>query len=516
MPPGSESSGSRPYSPPPTFTPPTYTPPAGAVPTYPGYPPPPPPPPGSPPPARYPPPPGPPGSPERPTPSQLPAGFHRLHPLTPVVYGARLIGVLAVIAIANLSERTSAPQQNSSDPGVTFAIYAAIAVLVVVGGFVSWLVTRYRVEQGELRVDSGLLRRQSKRLRLDRLQSVDVLRPLVARVFGLAELRLTAGGSEHTSVRLRYLPSDLAQELRAELLGRAAGLGPGVAEAPERPLVVVSPGALIGSTLLDLASGRGLLLLIGPVVAAILAANGSKTAAISVGVATFVPFLVVVVGDVWRRLNTQWQFTVAESPDGLRLRAGLLSTRAQTVPPGRIQALRVRQPLLWRIFGLAAVHMNVAGVVGRSQSSNRILLPVAPLAVARGLVEYVLGGVQIDNVIVTRPPRRAALCSPLWWRAMAAGSDERIFVSRHGLLAPTIDVVPNARTQSVRLRAGPWQRLWGLATLHLDSTRGPVRIRAAHRDAAEGRLMLDTQAEKARVARKAAAPERWMKTAPGT
>jgi putative membrane protein len=342
-----------------------------------------------------------------------------------------------------------------------------------------------------------------------------VLRPLVARVFGLAELRLTAGGTEHTSVKLRYLPSDLAQELRAELLGRAAGLGPGVSEAPERPLVVVSPGALIGSTLLDLASGRGLFLFIGPVVATILAASGSRRAAISIGVATFVPFLVVVVSDIWRRLNTQWQFTVAESPDGLRLRAGLLSTRAQTVPPGRIQALRVRQPLLWRLFGLATVHMNVAGVVGRSQSSSRVLLPVAPLHVARGLVEYVLGGVEIDKVIVTRPPRRAALCSPLWWRAMASGSDDRIFVSRHGLLAPTIDVVPNARTQSVRLRAGPWQRLWGLVTLHLDSTRGPVRIRAAHRDAAEGRLMLDTQAEKARVARQSAAPDRWMRAAPG-
>jgi putative membrane protein len=397
----------------------------------------------------------------------------------------------------------------------TIGIYGAIALVVMLGGFVSWLVTRYRVEQGEFRIDSGLLRRQSKRLRLDRLQSVDVLRPLVARVFGLAELRLTAGGTEHTTLKLRYLPSDEAQQLRAELLGRAAGLGPGIAEAPERPLVVVSPGALIGSTLLDLASGRGLFLVIGPIVATIVAASGASKAAVGIGVATFIPFLVVVVSDVWRRLNTQWQFTVAESPDGLRLRSGLLSTRAQTVPPGRIQALRLRQPLLWRLFGLATVHMNVAGVVGRSQSSSRILLPVAPLPVARGLVEYVLGGVQIDSVVLTRPPRRAALCSPLWWRAMAAGSDERIFVSRHGLFAPTIDVVPNARTQSVRLRAGPWQRLWGLVTVHLDSTRGPVRIRAAHRDAGEGRLMLDNQAEKARAARRSAAPQRWMMATPG-
>jgi putative membrane protein len=442
------------------------------------------------------------------------SGFHRLHPLTPLVTGARLIGVLVFVAIADLSGSKTSGGGSNGGRGITIAIYAGVAVFVMIGGFVSWLVTRYRVEQGELRVDSGLLRRQSKRLRLDRLQSVDVLRPLVARMFGLAELRLTTGGSEHTSVKLRYLPSDTAQSLRAELLGRAAGLGPGIAEAPERPLVVVTPGALIGSTLLDLISTRGLLLFAIPVLAA-LSAAGSKTkssTAVGVGLVLFVPLLLVVGGDVWRRLNASWQFTVADSPDGLRLRSGLLSTRAQTVPPGRIQALRVRQPLFWRPFGWATVHMNVAGVVGRSQSSSRVLLPVAPLHVARGLAEYVLGGVQIDSVQVTRPPRRAAWCSPMWWRAMAAGSNSEVFVSRHGLLAPTIDVVPNARTQSVHLRAGPWQRLWGLVTLHLDSTRGPVRVRAAHRDSSEGRAMLDQQAERARVARQVAAPDRWMRT----
>jgi len=444
-----------------------------------------------------------------PTPSRLDVRFRRLHPLTPLVYSARVVGIMVVIAFADLS-RTSGSQSQSNN-NTNLVLYGVFAVIVLIGGFISWLVTRYRVEQGELRVDSGLLRRQSKRLRLDRLQSVDVVKPVVARIFGLAELRLTTGGSEHTSVRLRYLPAEEAQQLRAELLGRAAGLGPGVKEAPERPLVVVSSGQLIGSILLDLASGRILLLAVGPVVAAVTAASGSRsTTAIGVGVGLFVPMLFVLGSDVWRRLNAQWQFTVAESPDGMRLRAGLLSTRAQTVPPGRIQALRIRQPLLWRPFGWASVHMNVAGM-GRSQSSSRVLIPVAPLHVARGLSEYVLGGVEIDSVSVTRPPKRAALCSPLWWRAMAAGSDAQIFVSRHGLFAPTIDVVPNARTQSVRLKQGPWQKLWGLATLHLDSTRGPVRVRAAHRDASEGRSILDEQADRARIARQSAAPSRWMR-----
>jgi putative membrane protein len=421
-----------------------------------------------------------------------------------------------VVVIAGLARSSNGPQ-GSSDVRPQVIFYGIFAVVVVVAGIVSWLVTRYRVEQGELRVDSGLLRRQSKRLRLDRLQSVDVVRPLVARVFGLAELRLTTGGTEHTSVRLRYLPVDSALGLRAELLGRAAGLGPGVAEAPEQPLVVVSPGTLVGSTLLDLASGRGLVIVLTLGLISLStwlgAPSGSRPGTyLGLGIAAVSSFVILIGGDVWRRLNAQWQFTVADAPDGLRLRSGLLSTKAQTVPPGRVQALRIHQPLLWRPFGWAAVHMNVAGVVGRSQSSNRVLLPVAPIGVARDLVEHVLGGVRINSVQVTRPPKRAALCSPGWWRKTAAGSDESIFVSLHGLFAKSVDVVPNAKTQSVRLKAGPWQRMLGLTTLHLDSTRGALRIRAPHRDAEEGRSMLDTQAERARQARRSASPERWMTT----
>jgi putative membrane protein len=93
----------------------------------------------------------------------------------------------------------------------------------------------------------------------------------------------------------------------------------------------------------------------------------------------------------------------------------------------------------------------------------------------------------------------------LWWRAQLVGSDEHLLVASHGLLSRTIDIVPHERTQSVRMTAGPWQRALGLATVHLDSTRGPVKIRAANRDRSEARSVLDRQVERARLAREASA-----------
>ena len=60
-------------------------------------------------------------------------------------------------------------------------------------------------------------------------------------------------------------------------------------------------------------------------------------------------------------------FTVADSPDGLRLRHGLVNVQSQTVPPGRVQAIEISEPLLWRRKGWVRVSLNVAGTPGRRE-----------------------------------------------------------------------------------------------------------------------------------------------------
>ena len=53
------------------------------------------------------------------------------------------------------------------------------------------------------------------------------------------------------------------------------------------------------------------------------------------------PPLFAGVTFVWSRINQGANFRAAISPDGIRLRHGLTETRAQTVPPGRVQAIRL-------------------------------------------------------------------------------------------------------------------------------------------------------------------------------
>ncbi len=77
----------------------------------------------------------------------------------------------------------------------------------------------------------------------------------------------------------------------------------------------------------------------------------------------------------WNSFNKGYNFTAAISPDGIRLRYGLLDTQAQTLPPGRIQALMVTQPPLWRIFGWYRIHVNVAGYGGFGQYRRGLPAP---------------------------------------------------------------------------------------------------------------------------------------------
>ncbi len=232
--------------------------------------------------------------------------------------------------------------------------------------------------------------------------------------------------------------------------------------------------------------------------------SGHSEVLLAIVIAGGVPGLSAVTG-----LLSSFDFTVAESADGLRLSSGLLSTTHQTVRPGRIQAVQISQTLLWRTKGWYRVQINVAGSGGRGQNDKKggtVLLPVAPYPVVRLLLTRVLPGVDIDQVILVKAPPTARWRAPFQHGQLAAGSNPDVFVSRGGWLTRFIDVVPHARTQSVRVTQGPWQRALGLATTHVDSTPGPIRPRAAQRDAVDARVLAEAQVALATRARASGHP----------
>jgi putative membrane protein len=431
-------------------------------------------------------------------PAARPVAERRLHPVTPFRRAWAPVAVLIGWAVHDPDQA-----QRQFTRMTTTALLAALAVLVPAAalyGFLSWWFTHYAVTDTELRIRTGLVFRRTAHLRLERVQAVDVKRPLLARVAGVAKLRIDVVGTDKKD-ELAFLGEGEARALRAELLARAAGFAPEsaheVGEAPATRLLSVPPGALAVSLLLT--GGPWAALAGAAVVPAVLWAATHNLWTV---LATGVPLLGTAGASSVGRFVTEYDWTVGESPDGLRIDHGLLDRAHETVPPGRIQTVRIVQPLLWRRRGWVRVELDVAG------SSNSVLVPVAPRERAEAVVARVLPGVTIPRTL-SGAARRAAWCAPLWWRGYGVAVTDTVFAARRGLLRHQLALVPHAKVQSVRLTQGPWKRLWRLADIRVDSGADKT-VTARLRDAEEAATLLLSQADRSRTGRRTAHPDRWM------
>lgn len=428
------------------------------------------------------------------------SGWRRLHPLSPILRSGKiLLGISAGLA----------PQAATSGATVTVVLLGAAVPVLLIGAYLSWRRTRFTVEGAELHVVSGVLLHRERRVPLARVQAIDVVRPLVGRALGLAELRIEVVGGAHSEAPLAYLREAEAAQLRLELLalgrGEAAQADQPVQASTARTLVTVPSRALVGSTLLD---GR-VLLPIGLLLATAASATALPSRAVAGLGATVLAAGVTAFEVLRRRLLVEWGFTVSETADGLVLSHGLIETRSQTVPDGRVQGVRIIAPLLWRQRGWVRVEVDVAGYSGHGADlQTSTLLPVAPHGLAEALVARILGAhpphAAVDGAGLVPPPPRARWLAPLSRHVLGLAADDRFVVTRTGWLRTSTAVVPLGKAQGLRLRQGPLQRRLGLASLHVDTAGRDIHAVALHRDAAEAARLLTDLADRARLRRTAA------------
>ncbi|WP_263732417.1 PH domain-containing protein [Cellulomonas sp. SG140] len=507
--------------------------------------------------------------------------WRRVHPITPLLRGWKaLVAVLAIFAaqagdnVRNLAHLLG---------GRTWLALIGVLVLVTVVSLVysafAWRAMRFAVTDEAVHLRQGIVFRQQRQARLDRLQAVDVVQPLLARLVGLSELRLEVAGGHGSAVSLSFLREDEADALRADLLALAAGLrrpsapatvpaqpggpvvdrlpggpqhgapppdpagavtgppppsspgrpgpapvavpAPAFAPAPEQQVYELPMPRLLGSILL---SGGTVWLVLGVVaITVVIVVSESIDAAFGV-----LPAVLGAVSWVWSRLNGAATFRAAISPDGIRLRHGLTETRTQTVPPGRVQAVRLHQPLLWRSRDWWRVQINVAGygTESKERENEAVLHPVATRQEAMTALWLVLPDLGVgdpqavldaaftgrgDDGGFTPSPRAARWVDPIGWRRRGVLVTERALIVRSGRWWRSVEVVPHERTQSLAVRQGPIQRALGVATFVVHSTPGPVSPRAEHLTEQAAAALLDEQAARARHARRAAGPEQWMR-----
>jgi len=436
----------------------------------------------------------------------------RPHPLSPLVKG--WIAVAAVVAYIV----QDIPRGGLGDwERMWWLLAAAVGVgflgpLVI--GYFSWRFTRFVIDDEQVRIEHRFIEHRSERIAFTKIQSVDVVQPLVARIIGLAALRIDIG-SQGGSKTIEYLSRQRAYQLRDYLVARAHGtqlsaegsfaqpVG-GLFEdrsAADRVVVRVPALRLVGATLLGEGFVVPALVTIG-VSALGVALSGDLRAV--VGAVLAAPVALALASILVSRLRTELNFTLTvTAAGGVRVARGLTSLVSQTIPLDRIQGIEICQSLPWRPFGWYRMRMSVLGyaIGGDEGQVSTVLLPVGHRDDVDAVLAAVWPSVDVGSIPLRRVPRRARWFRWLDAQTFAWGHDEQVLVAVGHLLVSRMAIVPHARVQSVRLVQGPVQRRLRLASVEAHISPGPVILTCQHLDAADARHLAMTELDRMRSAR---------------
>jgi putative membrane protein len=442
-------------------------------------------------------------------------GWRHLHPLSPLLKGG--IAFLAVLAYVVSQQADALFGANRDDPTQGHLGLAAVGVVVVLlaiiaGAWVSWRFSRFRVAETLIELRTGVLFRQHRQVRFDRIQAVDLGRPLLARLTGLSEVVVQSAGGKDSHLKLAFLTDAQAQQVREQLMALAGrsdeATGSGLSDADFADLPAPGP---VGDRVLAVPNARILqsVLYSGPGLAIVVAVP-ALVLSVALGVPEMVAWLgpmTLAIGSAHlKRLTQECNFELVHQGDRLRIRHGLTDLRTTTVPLHRIQAIEVSQSLPWRLTGWWRIKVNVAGAgtgagdaetqtvlmpVGHREEALRVLALVHP-GIPRDAALAALEGQGPGEGFVTSTTRARHL-DPLSWRRQGYAVLPDGLLTRRGAWYRAAQFVPHARIQSLKVEQGPVQRRRGVATVRIVSTVGPVSPAVAHLDEPDATRLLNEQ-----------------------
>lgn len=318
-------------------------------------------------------------------------------------------------------------------------------LLIVPYGLVSIgqsLAFRYRFDERELVIRSGLFFRKVRHIPYARIQNVDAVQNVLHRLLGVAEVRVETGGGAEIEAKIQVLPLAGFEEMRAHVFAqlRPALDAPG-SEAPagEAEVLLALPlselvvngliqnrgviviGAMFGLAMElgvmdrltdrffdDSGSGRGVVRQLG------LALAGRAVPPVSqlfmaFGALTLLLVALRVLSVAWT-ITRLYGFTLTRLGEDLRAEFGLLTRVKATIPLRRIQTLTIRENPLHRLCGRVSIEVDTAGAAPDEAGGGTGGESIAPIIRSRDVPRFlqdVLPGIDISALDWQPPHARA-------------------------------------------------------------------------------------------------------------
>lgn len=473
--------------------------------------------------------------------------WRRVHWLTPLLQVWQALVIIVVVALTQSLNNVIMLIKNLREnvpghPGILLLVIAvplAMLALLIIYLYFAWRATSWKITATDVQYRRGIFFKKHRKIPLDRVQSVDVYRPLAARIFGLGALRVESAGGQGSRVEIQFLANKYLDRARREVVARIAGrsltdetshqtgaeglVGTDLfAEddyhlaADEYEVYRVSPGRLIASVLLTSEVVWLLIMSLIVVICVVVLFFMADLTVEGIAVGSIIPTIIsigiiplMILSYAWSRFNSGFNFSANITHDGIRVTSGLLALKSQTLPPGRIHAIRFLQPLLWRPFGWWQAEVTLAGhgveTSGnqKKQAADNLLLPVGTLEQAKIILEMAIrdlginegaerekllqeafDGTNSDSVAsFTTIAKKAQIMDPFARFRRAFAVTDTVLIYRDGWIRRKVTFAPHERAQSVTTSAGPVQRHLGVAGVRLDLVPGTATMKVKHLDA---------------------------------
>ena len=414
-------------------------------------------------------------------------------------------------------------------------IVAAVAAAVFLFfNWLAWTRFRYGVGEREIVIESGIISRNRRSIPFNRIQDVDIERALLARLFGLAKVRIETGAGGKDEGLLDSVTMAEAARLRAAVRAWREGHAPeaeaaadgAVPAAPEGRLLFAMPVprvlvfGLFNFSLVYIASFFAFLQTFDNLLpfdiyepAQWFGLVGDRLpqrfTPAAIAAVLFLAALLGVVAGVLRTLARDFSFRLSVEGSRLRRERGLFTRTEAVIAKKRVQLGHVATGPVRRLFGWSGLSLQTlgSGADGSGMQAAapfatqaelepvlaelpplRLVAPAELTMVSSRHVLRVLASSLVPALVVIgaaaaawRPALLLVALLPLLGGAAAlqrrfhryALDGELLFVVR-GVWRQQLWVIPLARTQAISVARGLVQRRLGLATLSIDTAGASI------------------------------------------
>ena len=374
---------------------------------------------------------------------------HRLHPAS-VLFGiGQRLRELALPLIVLLFSAGTA--------GLGWQVWLLVGLvpytIVAIGRTLTF---RYRYDEHELVIRTGLLFRNERHVPYARIQNVDGVQTVFHRLLKVVDVKVQTAGGNEPEATMSVLPVAAFEQMRQRVFEgkREAALGPTAegqtGEIPAAPaaklLLTLSPKDLLTYGFVE---GRGMVVIAaifglvwefgmadsfvpsfetGPptvpnrgafrsLARSIYSRAEDLFTSLAIATSTVVVLLIVVrlVSMLWATVRLHG-FKLTREGEDLRTEYGLLTRVAATIPLRRIQTLTLREGPLHRLVRRISARVDTAGgEAGKNAPPDRQwLVPIVERRALPALLTQVLPVLSLDR---------------LEWRPVHPGAVRRIFKS---------------------------------------------------------------------------------------